>query len=223
MTHAILPFWNDATADEKLNKLRLMVADLYRYQLGAQVEHIVAILEAHAYADEKEAHDVQHIIELCRAHPNILSPLCDAGHITGSALVVDPRATRVLLNHHRKFNRWMQFGGHMEHETEPHVTALREAREETGLRDLHFLPDVDEPKPFDVDVHLVPQQGNRPPHEHLDLRYLLATDQPEQASATHESNEVRWFTFAELESLDLEPGVRRMIRKAQAILDQRKE
>lgn len=218
MAHAHLPLWNDAAPDEKLDKLRAMVEDLYRYQVGASVEQVIAILEAHPCADEKEAADGMQIIELCRAHPNILNPLCEVGHITGSALVVHPASGRVLLNHHRKFNFWMQFGGHMEHELDPAVTALREAREESGLTDLRFYPQVADPKPFDVDVHPVPQQGNRPPHLHLDLRYLLATDQPDSSQVTDESHDVRWFGLDELDALDLEPGMWRMIRKAQWVL-----
>lgn len=104
MTHATLPLWDDAPPDERLDKLRAMIADLYRYQIGASIERIVNMLEAHPCADEKEAADAQRIIALCRAHPDILSPLCEVGHITGSALVVHPASRRVLLNHHRKFN-----------------------------------------------------------------------------------------------------------------------
>lgn len=227
MTHTTLPLWDDATPDERLDKLRAMIADLYRYQIGASVERIVNMLEAHPCADEKEAADARRIIALCRAHPDILSPLCEVGHITGSALVVHPASRRVLLNHHRKFNFWMQFGGHMEHELDPAATALREAREESGLSDLRFYPPIaavhrdahrDAPRPFDVDVHPVPQRGDRPAHLHLDLRYLLATDRPEQAQPSQESNAVRWFGFDELDALDLEPGVWRMIRKVAVLM-----
>jgi 8-oxo-dGTP pyrophosphatase MutT (NUDIX family) len=213
MPHATLPPWTDATVTEKLDKLRAMIDDLYRYQLAERVEGVVALLLQHPCADAKEARDVAHIIALSRAHPNIFSPLCEPGHITGSALIVHPGTDRVLLNHHRKFDRWMQFGGHMDNDLAPHVTALREGREETGLGDLRFLSDEADPRPFDVDVHVIPQRGERPEHLHLDLRYLLVTDQPQRARVTDESNDIRWFTPAEAEALDLEPGVRRMLDK----------
>ena len=35
-----------------------------------------------------------------------------AGHITGSAWVVDPQESRVLLTHHKKLDIWVQLGGH---------------------------------------------------------------------------------------------------------------
>jgi 8-oxo-dGTP pyrophosphatase MutT (NUDIX family) len=216
MSHATLPPWTDATATEKLDKLRALIDDLYRYQLAERVESVVALLERHSSADEKEARDVASIIAMCRAHPNIFSPLCEPGHITGSALIVHPAGARVLLNHHRKFDRWMQFGGHMDNDLAPHLTALREGREETGLEDLRFHVAQGEPRPFDVDVHMVPRRGDRPEHLHLDLRYLLATDRPEDARPTDESNDIRWFTLEEMKGLDLAPGVWRMIAKWRA-------
>ncbi len=232
MPHTTLPLWPDATNAQKLDKLRALVDDLYRYQLATHVEQVIAILEAHPCADDKERDDVQRIIALAHAHPNIFSPLCEVGHITGSALVVHVPTKQVLLNHHRKFDRWMQFGGHMDNDLAPHNTALREAREESGLSDVRFV-ELDAthfqgasrlpvPRPFDIDIHSVPQRadpnGDRPEHLHLDLRYLVTTDQPHLAAVSHESNDVRWFGFDELPSLDLEPGVWRMIRKAMRYL-----
>jgi 8-oxo-dGTP pyrophosphatase MutT (NUDIX family) len=223
MPHATLPLFDDATPAQQIAKLREMVDDLYRYQLGASVARIIAILEQHPCDDEKERADVQRIIQLAQRHPNITSPLCEVGHITGSSMIVHPASRRVLLNHHKKFDRWMQFGGHMDNDLEPHITALREAREESGLMDLVFAPlnraagegQVVGVRPFDIDVHEVPARTDRPEHLHLDLRYLLATDQPDAAQATDESNDIRWFAVAELPALNLEPGVWRMIRKAQ--------
>lgn len=222
MPHAILPLWNDATDAQKLEKLREMAEDLYRYQLAANIAAIVALLEQHPCADEKERADVERIIQLCRLHPNITSPLCEVGHITGSALVVHPPSKRILLNHHLKFDRWMQFGGHMDNDLAPHITALREAREETGLSDVWIVdgPHLATPRPFDVDIHLVPRRGERPEHLHLDLRYLIATRQPDAAQATEESNAIRWFGYDDLDALGLEPGVWRMIHKAQAVLEE---
>lgn len=111
----------------------------------------------------------------------------------------------------------------MEHELDPAATALRGAREESGLSDLRFYPPIadahhDGSRPFDVDVHPVLQRGDRPAHRHLDLRYSLATDRPERAQPSQKSNAVRWFDFDELDALDLEPGVWRMIRTAAVLM-----
>ncbi len=217
-THATLPLWDDANDGEKLAKLRVWVEDLYRYQLGGALEHIRATLRAHQPADPKETRDRDLILDWCDRHPDIMNMHCEPGHLTGSALIVHPASGRVLLNHHRTLNLWMQFGGHFDYEVEPWRVALREAREESGIHDLAFLPNMPDPAPFDVDVHSIPARGNRPTHLHLDLRYLLSTNSPEQALISGESHEIRWLTFAEAEALVHSDELLRMLGKARRAL-----
>src|SRR5467141_3808170 len=40
---------------------------------------------------------------------------------------------RVLLIHHRKLDKWLPLGGHIELDEDPEQAALREAKEESGL------------------------------------------------------------------------------------------
>jgi 8-oxo-dGTP pyrophosphatase MutT (NUDIX family) len=96
--------------------------------------------------------------------------------------------------------------------------ALREALEETGIEGLALHPEA--PRPLDVDVHAIPARGSEPAHEHLDLRYLVVA--PASATLTlkaDESNDLRWFSWAELEGLGLDPGLLRAFAKALALLD----
>lgn len=173
-----------------------------------------ALLAAHAGADEKETGDAAFIRDFLRRHPDAMSRRCAPGHITGSALVLHAASFKVLLTLHRKLNRWLQFGGHMETEThderDPADTALREASEESGLPDLRLVARA----PIDVDVHTIPARGAEPEHLHLDLRYLALTERPECAHASHESHEIRWFTIEECESLALSEEMRRLLKKA---------
>src|SRR6187549_4213298 len=55
------------------------------------------------------------------------------GHVTTSALVLDPALTRALVIHHRVFDVWLQPGGHYEPPGSLWDSACREVREETGL------------------------------------------------------------------------------------------
>ena len=55
------------------------------------------------------------------------------GHLTTSAIVLDPDQRQVLLILHRRLQRWLQPGGHYEHAPFFWQSAEREGVEETGL------------------------------------------------------------------------------------------
>ena len=61
---------------------------------------------------------------------------------------------KILLCHHRKLNKWLPLGGHVELDEEPEQAALREAREESGF-----------------EVELI---GERPPTTEPGTRALIA-------------------------------------------------
>jgi 8-oxo-dGTP pyrophosphatase MutT (NUDIX family) len=122
----------------------------------------------------------------------------------------------VLLLNHRRLRRWLQPGGHADPgERAGEVVALREAREETGIQELALHPAA--PRPLDVDVHPIPARRDEPAHKHLDLRYLVvAPDDATPRRLASEARALRWFTWTELERLDLDPGLRRALQEARA-------
>ena len=187
-----------------------MPADSYRI--------IRTLLASHQPGDDKEASDIKQIQRLMQTQPDLLSPACQTGHVTASALIVDPASRRLLLHYHKRLRRWLQVGGHLEDETDPAVAALREAREETGLPDLVFYPANSPPAPVDIDIHRIPATASMPQHLHLDFRYLLLTRQPSWLRpAAGESTFFRWLSFAEAARLDdaIDPGLKRLMRKAE--------
>ena len=160
--------------------------------------------------------DLQAILAFVERHPDPFDRRIAEGHLTGSAIVVSAAGDQVLLLHHRKLGRWLQPGGHAEPgERDGEAVALREAREETGIEGLALHPSA--PRPLDVDVHPIPARPDEPAHLHLDLRYLAVA--PAGATLRRQAAEaraLRWFTWDELAALDLDPGLRRALRAAQA-------
>lgn len=179
---------------------------------------LVESLRQHRCADAPESRDRDAIVAFVLRHPHPFDRRIVEGHLTASALVVAARGDRVLLLHHRKLDRWLQPGGHAEPgETVAEAIALREAREETGVEGLELHPTA--PRPLDVDVHAIPAHGEEAAHEHLDLRYLVRA--PDGAAITlnaGESHALRWFAWAELGALHLDPGLVRAFAKARAVL-----
>jgi len=143
------------------------------------------------------------------AHPDCLWRSCQPGHLTASAWVVDPARQRTLLMHHRKLDRWLQPGGHVDGDHDLLASALREAREETGLK----LLTPASPKIFDVDRHWIPERKAEPGHWHYDVRFLVEADPEEPLTVTSESKELRWVKLAVVAELDPEGALLRMVRK----------
>nr|WP_203622304.1 NUDIX hydrolase [Streptomyces sp. SID8499] len=120
------------------------------------------------------------------AHADGLWKACGAGHITASALVVDPERGRVLLTLHRKLRMWLQMGGHCE-PGDPTLAAaaLREATEESGVEGLTLLPGG----PVRLDRHLTPCAW------HLDVQYAAIAPPGAVEAISDESLDLRWFAY----------------------------
>ena len=138
-------------------------------------------------------------------------------HFTGSGLVVNADGSRVLLHHHRKLDRWLQFGGHCDGDEDIVGVARRESLEESGIAGLIVASE----RPFDLDIHEIPAHGNEPVHFHYDVRFMLIAPETAAPVASEESRDLRWFAPEGLAALDLDESLRRMIRKWQGIVARR--
>jgi 8-oxo-dGTP pyrophosphatase MutT (NUDIX family) len=151
-----------------------------------------SVLAAYVPQSEAEQRDVERLRRLVAeaADPWTRASLL---HVTGSAVVVHPPTRRVLLRWHDRMQAWLQVGGHADPgESDPYAIAAREAREETGLRDLVAWPDANSPRVLQVAVVPVPAGKGEPEHEHGDIRYALATSHPEGIAPESESAELKW-------------------------------
>jgi 8-oxo-dGTP pyrophosphatase MutT (NUDIX family) len=133
------------------------------------------------------------------------------GHITGSAWIVNKVRDQTLLVHHAKLNKWLQPGGHADGDENVLRVALREAEEETGLKNFKIRETL-----FDIDIHTIPARKDFPAHLHYDIRYLLEADSDESIAVSEESHDVRWVFLHELDRFTTERSVLRMKEKLSA-------
>jgi 8-oxo-dGTP pyrophosphatase MutT (NUDIX family) len=131
------------------------------------------------------------------------------GHVTGSAWVVDSHATRAVLVHHRRLDRWLQPGGHADGDPDIRAVARREAEEETGLQSLRAAS----PGIYDIDVHRIPAAGATPSHLHYDVRFAFFADPAEAPAVGEESVAVAWVALDRLAELGADASVLRLAAK----------
>jgi 8-oxo-dGTP pyrophosphatase MutT (NUDIX family) len=180
-----------------------------------------AALARYQPSGEREQADTSRLLQLIATTTDPWSrsqPL----HVTASAIVVDVASARVLLRWHERFGRFQQVGGHGDPgESDPLAVALREAVEETGLRDLRPVERAGRLAAGDL-IHVavvpVPARDGEEAHEHADLRYLLETDDPEDARAETSTAPVRWMSWDEALDLAVEDNQRELLGRSRALL-----
>ncbi len=130
------------------------------------------------------------------------------GHVTCTGLVLAPDRQGLLIVHHRRLNRWLLPGGHVEPgDQEIWGAARREVIEETGAEVLEGIPLL-----AGIDVHGIPSNGREPYHLHHDLLFAFQAASA-QICCSEESHEVRWCCPDEFEAYALPENLRRAYRR----------
>jgi 8-oxo-dGTP pyrophosphatase MutT (NUDIX family) len=164
---------------------------------GLAEQHADAVATLSAWRAPSAAQDAlrREYLAHLRRHPDATSRLGPPAHLTTSCFVLDPAAERVLLTLHRKGGFWVQFGGHLEPADAGLAdAALREGREESGLRELRLLPAraPGRAQPVDLHRHALSAAFGRC-REHLDVAFVAVAGAKDRTSVSEESLDVAWW------------------------------
>lgn len=175
-------------------------------------KHLLSLLHQYNPIDKQEHRHKQHITEFVQQNSDCFERTLTTGHITASCWLLNYKQTHALLLHHKKFNAWIQLGGHCDGNPDVLDVALKEAHEESGIEAINPITETI----FDVTIHQVPAFGTEPAHYHYDICFLLqVTDPHAQPRNNHESHGLAWFLPEEIAGINQEKSIARMVYKWQ--------
>ncbi|WP_455211377.1 NUDIX hydrolase [Kaarinaea lacus] len=159
----------------------------------------------------EEAAYVHRAYTFVSSHTNCFDRDLTPAHVTGSAWVVNPARSHVLMMHHRKHDQWFQPGGHADGDADILRVALRETEEESGLNadQIRLLNE----EIFDLDIHTIPATDYFPRHEHVDVRFLVEIDDTFPIPGNDESHEILWVPLEAVSRFNNNRSTYRMLEK----------
>ena len=164
-------------------------------------------LAAYLPQEDSERRDLQEVLQAVRQDGSrVLYRERQNGHITCSGFVMDPTLSEVLMVYHNIYDSFAWTGGHADGVNDFLAVAVREAKEETGIR----KPYAQSGEILSVDV--LPVKAHRkhgvsvPAHVHYNITYGLIASKKEKLRVKPDENQaVRWIPMAQLRELCREP------------------
>jgi len=170
---------------------------------------LLSLLQVYRVQHPEEAETIGRLALFIKTNPRCFDRQLEIGHITGSAWLVNRRGLSVLLTHHRKLNRWLQLGGHADNCSDIKSVAMREACEESGLKEITVISEAI----FDIDIHSIPERGDEKAHKHYDVRFTFQVTGSEAYSVSDESHDLCWVQISDLENKTEDESLIRMKKK----------
>lgn len=148
--------------------------------------------------NEQEARDKEQMLQFMANNANYLDRDNQIGHFTASVWTVNKARTKTLMVYHNIYDSWSWIGGHADGIEDLCAVALRELREETGVK--HASPvsrEIFSLETLTVNGHI--KKGKYvPSHLHFNVTFLAEADEEDELIVNVMENKgVRWWTFEE--------------------------
>lgn len=172
----------------------------------------------------EEEKDKEMILKYMDTFDDVLTRNNEIGHFTSSCWIVNKEKTKVLMAYHNIYDSWAWTGGHADGDGDLLHVSLKEAKEETGLKDVRPLSDeIFSLEVLGVDGHI--KRGKYvSSHIHLNITYLLCADEKEMTHIKADENSaVKWFALDEAVIASNEPYMKKIYSKLNKKLEDLKK
>jgi 8-oxo-dGTP pyrophosphatase MutT (NUDIX family) len=129
--------------------------------------------------------------------------------LTATAYIVNNQ--EVLLIYHKKMQKWLPPGGHVDPNELPSDAAIREAFEETGI-EIEIITQENVwvknwnaksfPRPYLCLLEEIPAYRDQPAHQHMDFIYVAKSIGGKLENNHIETDGLKWFNLQEIEKLE---------------------
>ena len=169
--------------------------------------------------NEQEEQDKKVMLEYIDTFDDVLTRNNEFGHFTASSWVLNKDRTKVLMIYHNIYKSWAWTGGHSDGDSNLLNVALREVKEETGIKDVKPISD----NIFSLEIICVNGHVKRgkyvSSHVHLNVTYLLEADENEELRIKEDENSgVRWVDIDKAIDLSNEAWMKGIYKKLIKIL-----
>ena len=171
-------------------------------------------IEKYTPYNEQEKCDKELMLEYIDTFEDVLTRENKLCHFTASNWIVNKERTKILMIYHNIYESWAWTGGHADGDRNLLNVALKEAREETGLKNLKVLSDgIFSLQILTVDSHM--KRGKFvSSHLHLDCCFLLEADENESLKINEDENSgVKWIDIDKVIEISNEKNMKPIYKK----------
>ena len=149
---------------------------------------------------DQEESDQKVILAYIEQFDNILTRENTFAHLSSSGFIINESCTKTLMIYHNIYRNWGWTGGHTDGESDLPLVAIKEAKEETGLKQVRLLSQ----EIASLDILPVPGHYKHgkylSAHMHLSVAYVLVADETDAIQMNQAENSgVQWIPIDEIE------------------------
>ena len=167
------------------------------------MEKLRKLIEDYTPCNEQETADKEMMIEYMNTFEDTLTRENKVCHFTASSWIVNKERTKVLMIYHNIYDSWAWTGGHADGDPDMLYVALKEAEEETSVKNIKPLNDgkLASLEILTVDGHV--KRGKYvSSHLHLNCSFILEADEEEILQIKEDENSgVKWVNIEDSISL----------------------